>query len=125
MRNGETFPVNSVARPPFADGRKILATRKSNADSNGEVSRNSGKRRDKSSTMRDGRKELTRVVKANPGSQHTAKPLCFAVVGAGNPERGQKKTRKTKKYRNLTCRKLRIDVSVAKIGWDPWGVKND
>jgi hypothetical protein len=67
MRNGETFPVNKCSAPGVCGKRKILATRKSNADSNGEVSINSGKRRDKSSAMRDGRKELTRVVKANHG----------------------------------------------------------
>jgi len=44
----------------------------------------------------DARKELTRVVKASHASQRTVKPLSFAVVGLGNPERGRKKQEKQK-----------------------------
>src|SRR5258707_6428045 len=73
--------------------------------------------------MKERRKELTSVVKASHGSQRTVKPLCFAVVGVGNPEHGQKKKRRTKKYENLTCRKLRIDVFLAKIGGSPGSSK--
>jgi hypothetical protein len=58
MRNGETFPVNKCSAAGVSERRKILATRKSNADSNGEASINSGKRLGKSSNS-EGRQERT------------------------------------------------------------------
>jgi hypothetical protein len=96
MRNGETFLVNKCSAPGVCgkkkDSRNAKKSRRSERRSVNKFWKAAGQ-----VVGHEGQQERTDSRnEGKPRSQHTAKPLCFAVVGAGNPERGQKNTRKQK-----------------------------